>query len=127
MEESSEQQCVSYEESGSRKVFIWQKINKNIRHIWRACFGYVFLKLYIIMLGQAYIPFYSYTQKVSGITKDGDESRPSKPSVKIMPPRHRGMIETPAPIICTTKCSSSAVKDIFGMYRNALRQENLVL
>ena len=60
MEESSEPQCVSYEESGSRKVFIWPKMNRNIHHVSTACFSYVFLKLYIIMLGQAYIRFYSY-------------------------------------------------------------------
>ena len=33
MEESSEQQCVSYEESGRRKVFIRPKINRNIHHV----------------------------------------------------------------------------------------------
>ena len=45
MEESSEQQCVSYEESESRKVYIWPKMNKNIPHVSTARFGYVFLEL----------------------------------------------------------------------------------
>ena len=45
MEESSEQQCVSYEESGSRKVFIWPKMNKNIHHVSMACFSFDFLVL----------------------------------------------------------------------------------
>ena len=45
MEESSEQQCESCEESGSRKVFIWPKLNKDIHHVSTACSGYLFLEL----------------------------------------------------------------------------------
>ena len=59
MEEASEQQCVSYEESGSRKVFIWPKLNKDIHHVSTACSGYLFLELEFIILGQAYILFHS--------------------------------------------------------------------
>ena len=59
MEESSEQQCVSFEESGSHKVFIWPNMNKIPITYQQHALAMFFLELYIIMLGQAYIPFYS--------------------------------------------------------------------
>ena len=37
MEESPEQQCVSYEESGSRKVFIRPKMIRNINQVSIVC------------------------------------------------------------------------------------------
>ena len=53
MEEASEQQCVSYEESGSRKVFIWPKLNKDIHYVSAACSGYLIFRIRIHHVGSS--------------------------------------------------------------------------
>merc|ERR1712079_527767 len=47
------------------------------------------------------------------MTTDRDQS-PHPTSTQNIPSGYRQAIDAPAPIICTAKCSSSAVKDIFG-------------